>query len=492
MTLNDIKKRIALGEDSTLEFKAVRATPSHILSPDARDIADEIAAAANSSGATFLFGVDDKTHKIQGIPLECLDVAETWVRNICNDSVKPSVIADIRKLTLPDSAGEDKAILCVIVPKSLFVHESPHGFFYRIGSSKRRMPPEMLARLFQQRSQSRFVCFDEQVVAQAKEEDLQPNLYSRFRTEISPSNDREFLRKLHFISKDLDGVMRPTVAGILFATEHPEEYLPSAYIQAVCYHGTSRNANDQLDARDIVGPLDFQISEACRFVMRNMRVAAIKNPGRIDVPQYAMNAVFEAIVNAVAHRDYSISGSKIRLHMFSDRLEIFSPGGLPNSLTIDEIGERQFSRNELICTCLSRCPLTEGLTNVLRTRMMDRRGEGVPVIYMATQKLAGKSPVYKLFGDSELMLTIFSAPIDDRASLEAIVKDLSTPSKGRLTNGLQIERIRELLRKNPQMTQAQLAKVLGLSRTSVANWIRKAGGTIRHIGSPNSGHWEVD
>ena len=64
MTLNDIKKRIALGEDSTLEFKAVRATPSHILSPDARDIADEIAAAANSSGATFLFGVDDKTHKI--------------------------------------------------------------------------------------------------------------------------------------------------------------------------------------------------------------------------------------------------------------------------------------------------------------------------------------------------------------------------------------------------------------------------------------------
>ncbi len=166
--------------------------------------------------------------------------------------------------------------------------------------------------------------------------------------------------------------------------------------------------------------------------------------------------------------------------------------GLPNSLTIDEIGERQFARNELICTCLSRCPLTEGLTNVLRTRMMDRRGEGVPVIYMATQKLAGKSPVYKLFGDSELMLTIFSAPIDDRDSLEAIVKDLSTPSKDRLTNGLQIERIRELLRKNPQMTQAQLAKALGLSRTSVANWIRKAGGTIRHAGSPNNGHWEVD
>ena len=165
------------------------------------------------------------------------------------------------------------------------------------------------------------MCFDEQVVSQAEAGELLAPLYTRFRTELSSADDSEFLRKLHFIAPDVDGVMRPTVAGVLFATEHPESYLPSAFIQAVCYRGVERNADYQLDARDITGPLDVQIDEACRFVERNMRIAAIKNPARIDIPQYAMNAVFEAVVNAVAHRDYSISGSKIRLHMFSDRLE---------------------------------------------------------------------------------------------------------------------------------------------------------------------------
>ena len=492
MTFEEIERRIELGEDSSLEFKSLSASPSRVLSPDSRDVADEIAAAANASGATFLFGVDDKTREVSGIPIVCLDTAETWVRNICNDSIKPAVVADIRKLAMPDAKTEKRALLCVSVPKSLFVHESPHGYFYRIGSSKRRMPPEMLARLFQQRSQSRLVCFDEQVVASADVNVLRADLYARFRTDISPRDDQEFLRKLHFIAADSEGVMRPTVSGVLFATERPDAYLPSAFIQAVCYRGTSRNADDQLDARDIKGPLNAQISEACRFVERNMRVAAVKSPARIDIPQYAMNAVFEAIVNAVAHRDYSISGAKIRLHMFSDRLEIFSPGGLPNTLTIDEIGERQFSRNELVSTCLSRCPLPEGLTDVMRSRIMDRRGEGVPIIYSETRKLAGKSPVYRLLDDSELMLTIFSAPIDDRAALKEIANGLSRETSSWLTDGLQIESIKKLLRANPRMTQVQLAQNLGLSRTSVANWIRKAGGSIRRVGSPNGGRWEVD
>ena len=417
---SDIKTRIRLGEDSVCEFKSMRITGRRVAEPDVRDVADEFAAAANSIGATFLFGVDDKTHEVEGLPLDKLDVAETWLRDICNDSVKPAIVAAIRKVAVRDPADSEKFIIRVDVPRSLFVHESPHGYFYRIGSSKRKMPPEMLSRLFQQRSQTRLICFDEQVVTHANAGELVPELYSRFRTELSPTDDKDFLRKLHFLAPDTDGVMRPTIAGVLFATRHPEEYLPSAFIQAVCYRGVERNADYQLDARDITGPLDVQIEEACHFVERNMRVAAIKSPARIDIPQYAMNAVFEAVVNAVAHRDYSISGAKIRLHMFSDRLEIFSPGGLPNSLSLDEIGERQFSRNELICTCLSRCPIKERFADVKRERIMDRRGEGVPVIITASGQLSGMNPEYRLLGDSELLLTIHSVPIENREKLREI------------------------------------------------------------------------
>jgi len=486
--------RIGLGEDSLLELKSVSVPGARVVAPDARDMADEFAAAANSQGATFLLGVDDKSRAIEGIARNKLDRVETWVRDICNDAVKPPLQATIRKLSLADAEGSEKCIVRVDVPASLFVHESPHGYFYRLGSSKRKMSPEFLARLFQQRSQTRLICFDEQMVASATVDALDGGLIGRFRTSLSPREDSEFLRKLHFIVRDESGDWRPTVSGVLMACPHPEKYLSSAYIQAVCYRGTERNANDQLDAKDIVGPLDLQIAEACRFVNRNMRVAAVKAPARIDVPQYALNAVFEAIVNAVAHRDYSISGAKIRLHMFADRLEIFSPGGLPNSLTLDEIGERQFSRNELICTCLSRCPLTERFTDMTRSRIMDRRGEGVPVIIAASTKLTDKPPKYELLGDSELKLTIYSVPVDDRARLKDLVSRLSSQRAvglQSLTDEGVLAKIKDLVRRNPQITQAQMARACGVSRTSIASWIRRSNGVVRHVGPDNGGHWQL-
>ena len=118
-----------------------------------------------------------------------------------------------------------------------------------------------------------------------------------------------------------------------------------------------------------------------------------------------MQAVFEAAVNAVAHRDYSIQGSKIRLHLFADRLEIFSPGTIPNTMTVESLHLRQSARNELLTSLLARCPSAPGNRNFL----MDKRGEGVPIILSESEKLSGQRPVYKLIGDAELMLTIFAA-----------------------------------------------------------------------------------
>ena len=494
MSEDSLIRQIALGEDSLMELKTVSAPGKRVVDPDAREIADEFAAAANTHGAVFVFGVDDKTKEVTGIEYSKLDIIETWLRDICNDSIKPPIAPLIRKLSISDSQGNDKAVIRVDVLKSLFVHKSPHGYFYRIGSSKREMPPEVLARMFQQRSQTRLISFDEQIVPDATPSTLSKALFEKFKTPLSPVSDDDFLRKLHFVTKDAEGVFRPTVGGILMASETPEAHLPSAYIQAVCYRGKIRTADEQLDAKDIHGPLDSQIAEACRFVNRNMRMLAVKKPNRIDIPQFAMNAVFEAIVNAVAHRDYSISGSKIRLHMFSDRLEIFSPGALPNSLTVDEIGERQFSRNELICTCLSRCPLTERFTDIVRSCIMDRRGEGVPVILSASGKLSGRCPKYELLDDSELKLTIFAAPAEDKNALVKIAASLSSGALHTVqtfTGTGTLEKIKELIRTNPRITQDEMAKACGLSRTSIANWIRKSKGAIRRVGFDNGGFWQV-
>ena len=399
----DLSERIQLGEDSTLEFKRVDVTDRKVKSPNCRDFADELAAMANSRGGTVVLGVDDKSKEVLGIPLHHLDVVEGWTREICNDTVKPALDADIRKLTLNDSAGQSVPVIRIDLVRSLFVHRSPSGYFRRIGSSKREMTPEFLARLFQERSYSRLIRFDETVVPGTARSDLQYELTRRF-TSAETSDDT--LRKLRIMASDSDGNEGLTVAGVLLCTANPQTWLPHAYIQAVSYAGERTDIDYQTDVRDILGPLDKQVTEALHFVKRNMLVWASKASARSEQPQFSERAVFEALVNAVAHRDYSMPGSRIRLHLFADRLELHVPGSLANTMTPDSLHLRQSSRNELIVSLLARCSAPTGLD---RSRLMDRRGDGVPIIRTECERLSGCLPEYSLLDESELRLMIRAA-----------------------------------------------------------------------------------
>ena len=142
-----------------------------------------------------------------------------------------------------------------------------------------------------------------------------------------------------------------------------------------------------------------------------MKVAATKDLGRRDIPQYDLTAVFEALVNAVAHRDYAIYGSKVGLRMFADRLEIFSPGAIPNTLTVESLPYRQSARNETLTSLLAQCPVPtdSDWVNTDCSTFMDKRGEGVRIILENSERLLGKSPEYRLLDDAELMLTLFAA-----------------------------------------------------------------------------------
>ena len=103
----DLARRIRLGEDPALELKSVVVAGGRVKDPSRNDFADELAAFANTKGGTVVLGVDDQTRKVTGIPLDSLDVVEGWVREICNDSVKPALDADIYKLDLQSTACRD-------------------------------------------------------------------------------------------------------------------------------------------------------------------------------------------------------------------------------------------------------------------------------------------------------------------------------------------------------------------------------------------------
>jgi len=414
---DELLQKIRLGEDTSLELKSVRFKGNRVSAPAREELADEIAAIANTHDGVVILGVDDKSRDVEGIPVERLEDVERQVFEICNDSIRPPVIYRSFRIELPDSVGTMRAVLKVEVPRSLFVHESPGGYFHRQGSSKRKMQPDYLARLFQQRSQARLIRFEEQSVPNTTPEDLAESLWKRYTTRSSEPSEIVLLKR-NLLSRDDGGELRCSVAGVLFCCDAPEQLLPGAYIEAVRYRGVRQDSNYQLDAQKLCGPLDTQINLAMSFVKRNQTVSATKAPHRIEKPQFSERAVFEAVVNAVAHRDYAIAGSKIRLFMFDDRLELYTPGALPNTVTIESMPLRQATRNELITSLLAETPVPDNLGQIQRGSYMEKRGDGVPIIMHETEVLSGRKPVYQLIDDSELLLTIQSASRDDSDDIE--------------------------------------------------------------------------
>jgi predicted HTH transcriptional regulator len=410
-SVEELMTKVRLGEDSSIELKMVYFRPNgEISGPDASSLADELAAFANWRAGVLLLGVDDKTHEVLGIPVERLDAVETFVRNVCNDRLKPALPVTILRIELPDSAGTPRAVLKVEVPRSLFVHQSPGGYFYRLGSSKRQMSPDLLARIFQQRSQARIIRFEEQAVPSTSMADLDPALCQRFTRGAADAVEGMLLKRSLLVRSEAGGVVA-SVAGVLMCCRDPERFLRSAYIEAVAYRGTAQDSNYQNDAARIRGPLDEQIRHAMVFFRRNNVVAARKTPMREDLPRFSERAVFEAVVNAVAHRDYSIHASKIRFFIFADRLQVYSPGALPNTVTVETIDARQATRNELITSLLADCPVPTEVGDVKRVAYMEKRGDGVPIIFCETRRLGAATPRYELLDESELLLTIPAAPL---------------------------------------------------------------------------------
>ncbi len=411
MTVDDWLKRIRLGEDSTLELKRViMRSNNKVEGPHPDSLADELAAMANAQGGTLILGIDDTNKQVLGITYAALDTVEKWLAELCQTRIDPPLDIFTQHIELPDDTGQLQPVIIVQVLRSLMVHKSPNGYFKRVAHAKREMKPDVLARLFQQRSQSRLIRFEEQAVPATTLEHADALLMRNF-LRANEGDPALQLHRLH-LTADEDGVSRLSVVGVLLCTTKPTQWLPSAYIQAVAYSGLDNDPNDQLDAKDFDGPLDRQIWDAFDFVRLNMKVPARKALGRIDYPQYSLRAVFEAVVNAVVHRDYSIWGGRIRLHLFADRLELYSPGALPNSMTVETLQMISMPRNEVLSSLFSRYyPVRD--TGLGREYLMDRRGSGVDVILAESEQLSGKTPIYENIADMELRLTIYAASLPD-------------------------------------------------------------------------------
>ena len=322
-SLEALLRSIRLGEGAHLELKEVVFAGKRVKGPAREQLADELAAFANGHGGVLVLGVDDRTRDIVGIPLDRLDAAEQYVTEIVHDSIKPPIYPLIERLELPDSGGRAGDRYCVSRSRrACSCTRAPAGFCIASAARSAGWSRTSSYVSISSAASHRLIRFDEQPLHDASFADLDGVLIDRFAID-GMRDDRETLAcKLGMAARSGARGPLPTVTGILLGTTEPVERLPHAYVQAVAYRGRSvpeslESPWYQLDAGDIAGPVDRQIAGACLFVARNQKVRARKTMGRIDLPQYDMAAVFEAVVNAVAHRDYAMHGTRIRLHLYA-------------------------------------------------------------------------------------------------------------------------------------------------------------------------------
>lgn len=338
----ELRNQILLGEDSTRQFKREPAA-------DAK-MAGEIVAFANSGGGRIFVGVE-KDGSIAGLTgTEAEKVGEDMAK-IAWDRVRPPF--SILSKSIP--TGDGIVVIIEICDGASKPYCDNNGVYWvKNGPDKRRVQsPEELARLFQSGEK---LYAESQTVAASTLEDFDHVGFARFYeakySETPPSRGEEgeaYQRTLENLELVHSG--RVTVAGLLLFGKRLPVLLPEMKIDAVWFKGTERASAEWHDQRTITGTLAEQYDDGMGFLKRwNARIqgqGSFNQPGNPEVPETVFE---ELLVNALIHRDYFIKDS-IKLFIFDDRIEIRSPGKLPNSLTVNQIrkGVRR-SRNVLLAS----------------------------------------------------------------------------------------------------------------------------------------------
>jgi ATP-dependent DNA helicase RecG len=384
----ELAELIRNGENSGVEFKRDDVHPD--------SLAKEIAALLNLEGGYILLGVEDDG-TISGLA-RSPKKAEEWVMDIGRDHIRPSVIPYWETILWEGS----KVIGIITLPadspdKPYKAKRGTHWQIYvRVGSTSREATREEEARLYQA---SGLMRYEIKSVPGTTVADLDHRRFENYFRDIlgqdcPASGDDEAWRKILLNTDTLKadrGQIMTTVAGLLLFGNNPNRYLPQAGITATAYPGDQKDYATT-DEEVIRGPLVSVFSrrgkvietgiidQAVDFAARNMGATAwLENGRRRRRKAYPIEAVREAIVNAVAHRDYTISVTDIELSLYSDRLEVISPGRLPNTVTIEKMKQGfRAARNELIKEILRDYGYVEyrgmGVRNRIIQGMLEHNG----------------------------------------------------------------------------------------------------------------------
>lgn len=360
---------VAAGEDSFTEFKDPRASPS--------DVAKELCAFLNAQGGRVFIGVDDERRIV-----DASDWDEERIMNLARTSIDPAIIPSYQTLAWDDT----RTVVIVGIelgiekPYARLRNRESRQYFIRVGSTSREATQEELVRLTQA---SGAVTSDLRPVMGSSFDDLDPaQLAKRFEglrvnyEELGSEAQRRVLTAADILHESGTA----TIAGLLCFGGNPQQRLSFAIVSCAAYAGTTVE-RELIDRTEAGGRVDQQVEAAIDFIERNLRSpSTIEGTRRQERPAPSTESLRELVANAICHRHYGIAGPT-QLRVFSDRIEVLNPGGLPNGVTPEamRLGV-SVRRNEFILQYLARLNVVDAL------------GRGVVLLYDDAARLGLREP----------------------------------------------------------------------------------------------------
>jgi ATP-dependent DNA helicase RecG len=364
-----------------------------------KDLAQLITAFANAEGGTVAIGITDKTMRIEGIN----SIGEDRINDLINtpkDCCRPMPNYEPEFLNVENEHGKQDRVLLihVICSPDQVIRTSADKTYLRIGDKTQEMLGDNLRNLEYTKGARHFEdeCNEDAII-----EDLDDQLIQKYKESIgAPDVDtKQVLKARGFIKRRNDKEYLTNAAVLLFA-KNIQSFYSNCRLRFVRYNGSQLQVGSEINITkdySIEGPIPYIIEESKRFISTQLREFTFFNrDGRFEnIPEYPEFAWLEGIVNAVTHRDYAMQGSYILVSMYDNRLEIESPGGLPNIVTVENILTTRYSRNPKI---------SRVLTDLGWVRELN---EGVKRIFSDMKKFFLDEPRY-MNRDSKVTLILFN------------------------------------------------------------------------------------
>jgi len=367
-----------------------------------KSVRDTISAFSNDRGGTIILGLDERANFALAAGFDAARMRDA-LASACADEMEPPVRADIDIVELDDGAvvvAEIPELDPRFKPSYVKSRGEYNGSFTRGGDGDRRLTDFEIHLLHTNRGQPDD---DRQPVPGATADDLDAlavesllrRVRQRQRRAFEGLDDLTALRRLNAVTAD--GV--PTLGGLLSLAPYPQQFLPQLNATFVVYPGLSAEDVPSggprfLDNRTFEGPIPYIVEEAVAAVLRNSAVRSfVEGTGRRDVYDYPAEALREAIVNALVHRDYSSysRGTPVQIVMYADRLVIANPGGLFGTVTEDDLGGEGVSstRNPVLVKLLQDVRLPDSDRTVC-----ENRASGIPTMLRELRRAGSALPEF--------------------------------------------------------------------------------------------------